>query len=107
MTIEIRNIIGSNNAITHSAGELLYNELTQKKEDNVTIDFANIMLVSSAFLNASIGKLAIKYPEFLKTIHFNVPEDKHIIKKKIDKVIENASLGDHYDGLIDEASKSE
>ncbi|PZR24443.1 MAG: hypothetical protein DI539_00255 [Flavobacterium psychrophilum] len=107
MTIDLKNIIGSSNAITHSAGDLLYNELTSKKSDTIIIDFNNIILVSSAFLNASIGKIFIKYPDFFKKISFNIPEDKQIIQKKIDKVIENASTGDFYDGLVDDASKSE
>ncbi len=107
MTIEIKNITGSSNAISHSAGDLLYQKLTSDKSDKIVIDFNNIMLVSTAFLNASIGKLALKYPEFLAKISFIVPEDKSIIQKKIDKVIENASMGDFYDGLVDEASKSE
>ena len=89
MTIEIRNIIGSSNAITNSSGDLLYNELAGRQKDEVVIDFNNILLVSTAFLNASIGKLAVKYPEFLKRISFVIPDDKKIIKLKIDKVIES------------------
>lgn len=105
MIIEIKNIIGSSNAITNSAGDLLYNELTGKHKDEIVIDFNNILLVSTAFLNASIGKLAVKSPEFLKKISYIIPDDKKIIQMKIDKVIENASMGDFYDGLVDDASK--
>lgn len=104
MTIEIKNIIGSSNAITDSAGNLLYNEITGNKKDKIIIDFNNILLVSTAFLNASIGKLAVKYPEFISRISFIIPEDKNIIQLKINKVLENASLGDSYNELVDDAS---
>jgi len=104
MTIEIKNIIGSQNAISHTSGDLLFNELSTKKIDDLTIDFNSIVHVSTAFLNASIGKLAILYPELIKRMKFIIPSGKEVIKKKIDTVIDNALLGDVHDGHVDNAS---
>lgn len=104
MTIDIKNIINSQNAISHTSGDVLFNELRTKQIDDLTIDFNSIAHVSTAFLNASIGKLAQLYPSLIRRINFIIPPDKDIIKTKISEVIDNALLGDVHDGRVDNAS---
>lgn len=107
MTIEIKNIIGSSNAISQSDGYELYKALQKENlnNSNVVVDFNNIQFLSTAFLNASIGRLAQMYsPEVMKKLAFIFPQGRDIFKQKVDRVLENALLGDFYDKIVDEAT---
>ena len=107
MTIEIRNIIGSSNAISQSDGSVVFKVLEKENlnNSNVTIDFNNIQFLSTAFLNASIGRLAQMYSaEIIKKLEFIFPKERGMFKSKVDRVIENAGLGDYYDKIVDEAT---
>ncbi|KQS50050.1 MAG: STAS-like domain-containing protein [Flavobacterium sp.] len=107
MKIEIKNIIGSSNAISQSDGFAVYKVLEKGNlnNDKITIDFSNIQLLSTAFLNASIGRLAQMHaPETIKNLHFIFPKEKNMFEVKVNKVLENAILGDYFDKIVDEAT---
>ena len=59
--IVVKNVIGSNFAITEDDGELLWENLKsafktiQDKDDIIILDFTGIELVTTAFLNKCIG----------------------------------------------------
>ena len=60
--IIVRDIINSELAVSTEKGDLVFNELNSKLENNekVIIDFKGIDLMITAFLNAAIGKLYSK-----------------------------------------------
>lgn len=105
MTIEIKNIIGTTNAISQSDGYKIYQLIEKHNVNDIVIDFNNINFLSTAFLNASIGRLAQMYSfDQIKALNFLYPEDKDVFRKKVERVLENAALGDYYDKIVDEAS---
>ena len=103
MTIEIKDIINSPNAISQSDGLLLFKQIEHVGLNDVSIDFHGIKFLSTAFLNASIGKFAQMYPGIVKKLAYLVPDDKQIFQEKINQVIENALLGDQYDSIVGQA----
>jgi len=58
----VKDIINSELAVSTEKGDLLFNELNSKLENNeqVIIDFKGVDLIITAFLNAAIGKLYSK-----------------------------------------------
>jgi len=107
MTIEVKNIIGSSNAISQSDGYVVYKALEKENLNNsdVVVDFNDIQFLSTAFLNASIGRLAQMYsPQVMKKLDFIFPQGRDMFKQKVERVLENAQLGDFYDKIVDEAT---
>ncbi|MEX1191908.1 MAG: STAS-like domain-containing protein [Brumimicrobium sp.] len=58
----VKDIINSELAVSTEKGDLVFNELNSKLENNeqVIIDFKGVDLIITAFLNAAIGKLYSK-----------------------------------------------
>jgi len=106
MTLDVNKIINSEYAISYSDGNIFFDILKKSDLINLKIDFKNIKHLSTAFLNESIGKLALNNQSDLKSITFIFPKDDFIFKAKVNDVIENALLGDEYDILIDNAIHS-
>lgn len=65
ITLDIKNIINSNFAISSSKGDLLFKELKKQldKKNKITVDFKNIKSTITAFFNTSYGKLFENYEE--------------------------------------------
>lgn len=64
MRINIYNIINSKNALLHDDGLLVFSEVEEmyeKSNQPIEIDFKDINRLSTLFLNASFGKLLAKY----------------------------------------------
>jgi len=92
--INIFEQIGSSAAVASEDGENLFERMAQALEKSmlVILDFMNIELITSTFLNASIGQLYSKYDSpFLKE-HLqveNMPqEDLEILKKVVERAKE-------------------
>lgn len=62
MKIDIKEIIHRPQATVRTDGVKVYETLLDNKE-KVEVDFSNITMVVSSFLNAAIGKLYGKYSE--------------------------------------------
>ncbi|MDD3003535.1 STAS-like domain-containing protein [Flavobacterium sp.] len=86
--IKINEVIGGNFAVTTDDGNLVFNlldkDLEQKKE--IKLDFSEIIVLTTAFLNAAIGQLYSKYKSediapFLKLT--NVADEDKILFKKV------------------------
>lgn len=66
--IKVASVIGSSAAFTPSSGEKVYNEIISclKQNNTTAIDFQDVELITTAFLNAAIGQLYKDYTsEFL------------------------------------------
>lgn len=103
MKITIFDIIHSPYAIDRSEGVKIYDLIRNQDPSQITISFLDIKQISTAFLNASIGKLAIEIGEKVKSLDYVFPDDRPLFKEKIEDVIENALLGEKYDLLLDHA----
>lgn len=102
MTIEVKKVLDSKLAINASAGEKLFKCLkSYNRAENLRISFLGIELLSSAFLNESIGKVVLQDPDIYNRWKFIYPKDNSIFEAKVEDVIENALLGEKYDHLID------
>lgn len=103
MRIEIKDLLGADYATNPSQGQKLYDCLMTNTHEEITVSFKNIKLVSTAFLNRSIGKFAQSFPNIISKINFQYPSKDSIIELKVKDVIENVALGEVYDNLVDVA----
>jgi hypothetical protein len=90
--INIYEIIGGNGAVTSDDGQIIFERIDKAfREDYfVTLDFNNVDLIVSTFLNASIGQLYGFYtPEFIRK-HFKVENLSNDDLTILSKVIERA-----------------
>jgi hypothetical protein len=104
MKLTIFDIINSNLAVNISDGELVYNAISNVIPSDLTICFAGIERVSTAFLNESIGKYANLHPDSMHLVSYIIPAENDIFNDKINDVIENALMGDEYDQLVENAT---
>ena len=102
MEIIINKIIHASNAISHSDGILVYEELKRHTSEDVFLSFEKINRVSTAFLNACIGKLIVDGTFNSKLI--DRLNTNSLILKKIDSVIDNAKNHEKYNGFVSEAN---
>lgn len=92
MTIKILDIIKTPNAILHSFGLKVFEEITPYLEKNIKIElsFSGLKNVNSAFCNASVGKV---YFDFSSVAHNLILTDVYnpLWQEKIDDAILLAS----------------
>lgn len=89
--LKVSKIINKNLAVTTDEGDLLFQKIDEnfEKKIPVTLDFSDLELIISAFLNAAIGQLYGKYSgDFLRKhifIQDLSPEDTTILIKVIER----------------------
>ena len=106
MEVSILNIINSSIAINHEDGVVLFDYIKNILPSDLTISFQNVSLVSTQFLNESIGKYAQLNPSEISNVKFIYPADNNYFSLKVADVIENALMGEDYSALVDNASAS-
>lgn len=74
MTIDVKEVIQRTQATVRTEGVKVYEAIEKylEKKEKVEVDFSNITVVVSSFLNAAIGKLYGKYSEEFISEHVNV-----------------------------------
>lgn len=92
--ITIFEEVGGNSAISVEDGSNIFHKIDSALSQNlsVTLDFQNIDLIITAFLNAAIGQLYSKYTseklnQNLELINIK-PEDVRLFKKVIERAKE-------------------
>lgn len=111
--INIFEQIGSAAAVSSEDGELLYNRLEKGLEEKVKVvlDFINIELITSTFLNAAIGQLYSKYDSpFLRErlkVKNMAGEDLELLKKVVERAKEYFKDKEKMDASIKEALEDE
>jgi len=89
ININIFEQIGSSAAVSSQDGELLFERILKGMENDVRVilDFNNIELITSTFLNAAIGQLYSKYDSPFLRDHLKVEnlarEDLDLLKKVV------------------------
>lgn len=92
--IKVRELLNSHFAVSTEDGEKLFELINKdfRKKKNVVVDFSNIELIVSTFLNASIGQLYGLYStEFIQqylSVQNMTNEDLAILKKVTDRAKE-------------------
>jgi hypothetical protein len=90
--ISVYSIVGSSHCVLAEDGERVYEKIKEalEKEKHVELSFLNIELLTSAFLNAAIGRLYENFPEekirkslFLRNIS---DKDRELIKRVVNTV---------------------
>lgn len=92
--IKVGDVLHSSFAVSTEQGEtifkLIHDSFTQ--EDQVTVDFTNVDLIVSTFLNAAIGQLYGEYPtEYIQkhlTVEHMSNEDLQVLKLVTDRAKE-------------------
>ena len=86
--IKINEVIDGNFAVTTDDGNLVFNLIDKNLSNHVKVklDFSEIVVLTTAFLNAAIGQLYSKYKSeeispYLKLI--NVADEDKILFKKV------------------------
>ncbi len=88
--IKVYNIVGNSSCIEADDGQLIFNLLERVfKENHVAqLDFQNVEMVISAFLNTAVGQLYRDYDANFIKEHLGVvnmqPEDMVLLKRTVD-----------------------
>ncbi len=109
INIRIFQEIGTNIAVSLKDGDKIYQKINTVFEKNiqVNLDFINIKIITSAFLNAAIGQLYNKYnsdklKNSLKLINMT-PEDKELLKRVVDRAQEYYKDKDSINKIIEKS----
>ncbi|OOG76495.1 STAS-like domain-containing protein [Algoriphagus sp. A40] len=88
--VKIREILSKNIAILHSDGLKVYNAIMEElaQDKRFSVSFEGITTSTTAFLNASIGKVLMNSPEAVDKMEIKNAEDS--VLDKIEWVKENA-----------------
>ena len=88
MKLIVKDIIGGDTAVSTDDGDIVFQKINEviKKSEVAELDFSNINIMTTAFLNAAIGQLYSHYTSeqlnsSLKLI--NVADDDRILFKKV------------------------
>jgi len=107
--INIFELIGSHAAVSTADGENLFDRIKKAFESkmNIALDFNNIELITSTFLNSSIGKLYGQYTneiikEYLAVENMS-EDDLVLLKKVVDRAKEYFKEREKIDRAIEEA----
>ena len=105
MQISVFEILRSPNAMFHQDGLKLHSVMTEAMAHHrkVTIDFAQLNILTTQFLNASFGKMMMEkgLPYFYK--HIQVINTDHLTTyaTKMEWVIDNIKNTDEYRSVLD------
>lgn len=111
--INIFEQIGSTAAVSSEDGELLFERISKGMENNVRVilDFNNIELITSTFLNAAIGQLYSGYDSPFLRNHLKVEnlakEDLELLKKVVERAKEYFKDKEKMEKNIKEALEDE
>jgi len=88
--IKLIEILGKNIAILHSDGLKAYNAIMEElaSENHFSLNFEGVSTSTTAFLNASIGKVLMNSPEAAEKMEIHGADDA--VLEKIKWVKENA-----------------
>ena len=92
--IRIATVIGGNIAVSTSDGEIVFSVLNKqlKQNERVNLDFSQISILTTAFLNAAIGQLysCDSYSASFLNEHLNIINVREIDKPLFSLVINRA-----------------
>jgi hypothetical protein len=105
--IRIFEEVGGDSAISVEDGDAIFKKIDNAISNgmSVTLDFQNIKLIITAFLNAAIGQLYSKYNSEQLNDKLNIEnissEDIRLFKKVIERAKEYFSNPDEFKSTVD------
>lgn len=108
ITIRIYDEVGGDAAISVSDGEAIFQKIDLALSNNLTVvlDFQNINLIITAFLNACIGQLYSKYTSEQLNLYLQLenikPEDRHLFNMAIKRAKEYFKDPEGFNKSVDE-----
>lgn len=111
--INIFQVIGSEIAVSSDKGNDIFDKINKALQNgmSVVLDFDNIKILTTAFLNSAIGQLYSKYTseELKKTLSIlNISDsDKLLLKKVTDRAKEYFADKDNISPIIKDALDDE
>lgn len=111
--ISVFEKIGDNAAVSTEDGKTLFNMISKglARHAKVNLDFTNIDLITSAFLNSAIGQLYSQYDSPFLQKHLKVEnlaqEDFFLLKKVVERAKEYFKDKQKMDKKISEAFNDE
>lgn len=94
----VNKILNSNIAVDKKTGDLIFDEVERAIEnrENIIIDFSNIDLLNTAFLNNAIGKIYLMSSEKRKGVSIKIAnfplEAMDLLEEVINTAKEKASI---------------
>lgn len=91
MYLTVKDIIGSEIAVTTDDGNVLFENINKafSGDETVELDFAGIKILITAFLNSAIGRLYENYDSEFLNNHLKLtnvaPEDRILFKKVVER----------------------
>ncbi|WP_420576740.1 STAS-like domain-containing protein [Ekhidna sp.] len=107
--LNIEEIIGGTKAISSEDGDLVFNKVKPllEKGEAVSIDFENIELIVSTFLNASVGQLYGSFSSDYIKDHFSVlnmvDDDLRILQKVVTRAKQYFANRESFSSSVNEA----
>lgn len=92
LTVNVFEKVGSEAAVSSEDGDLLFKLMDNAFQNNVvvTLDFGNVKILTSTFLNSAIGQLYSKYKSDFLNEHVKISNLSNGDRKLLIKVIERA-----------------
>ncbi len=113
ITIKIFQVIGSDIAVSSDKGNEIFKQIDKALQNKliVNIDFKDIKILTTAFLNSAIGQLYSKYKskqliQFLKLLNIS-DSDKILLKKVTDRAKEYFADKENIDNIIKKTIEDE
>ncbi|MEN8120209.1 MAG: STAS-like domain-containing protein [Bacteroidota bacterium] len=109
ITLKIFQVIGSDVAVSSDKGDEIFKQIDKALQNklSVNIDFKDIKILTTAFLNAAIGQLYSKYTskKLKKSLGLlNISDsDKLLLKKVTDRAKEYFADKKNIDNIIKES----
>jgi len=107
--INIFQVVGSNIAVSSDKGNEVFEKIDKALQNgmSVVLDFDNLKILTTAFLNSAIGQLYSRYTsdKLKKTLSIrNISDsDKLLLKKVTDRAKEYFADKDNIDTIIKDA----
>lgn len=86
----VYNVVGNSFCVEADDGQLIFNLLEKAFKENraIQLDFQNVEMITSAFLNTAVGQLYRDYDSRFIKEHLSVvnmlPEDMALLKRAVD-----------------------
>jgi hypothetical protein len=113
VTINIFEQVGGSAAVSSDDGEAIFNYIVKAlhKKMKIILDFNNIELITSTFLNTAVGQLYSKYDSPFLNEHLQVEnmakEDIQLLKKVVERAKEYFKNKEKVDKIIQESLNDE
>lgn len=108
---KIHEIVRGDTAVSVSDGDGIFGKISKafEKDKDVELDFSEINLLTTSFLNSAVGQLYDQYDSDFLNAHFNVvniaKEDRPLLKKVIERAKSYFKDRESFESSVRESSE--